>query len=142
AMTEWIDFRTQSLTSLYQHLAEALRATPGVAPGSLQLAVCPRQSGFAQLAGYDYPKIVTSVDVIMPKLYFWHRGYDGTIGTAHRWVETLRSWNIGLSTRAAGQLTRLIFGPSVPVLDNAIDYDFILTPGHAAELPALEVDHA
>ena len=37
------------------------------------------------------------VDVLMPKHYFFHRGFDGLIGTVHRWVETLTEWNTNLT---------------------------------------------
>ena len=41
------------------------------------------------------------MDVLLPKLYIWHRGFDGMVGTVGRYVETLCAWNPLLSEEDA-----------------------------------------
>lgn len=136
---EWLRFRADALTSFYEYLKGVIDE---YAAHPMQLAVCPRTPAIAPVAGYDYQRVADTVDVVMPKLYYWHRGYDGLIGTAWRWATTLMDWNHGLTVRDACLVTRAFYGSAMPLLDSLIDFDRLITPEYLAELTALEAGRA
>ena len=61
----------------------------------------PRSAAFAPLCGYDFAALAGFIDVLLPKHYFWHRGFDGLYGTVARYVETLCAWNPEMSEPSA-----------------------------------------
>lgn len=75
------------------------------------MGVGPRSACFAPLCGYDFQALATSgVDILMPKHYFFARGFDGLVGTVGRWVETLTEWNSLLSDSDALEIVKAVFG--------------------------------
>jgi hypothetical protein len=133
---DWLRFRCDALTDLYQHMAGAIDEHLG---GRAALAVCPRTIALGPVAGYDYRRVAGAVDVVMPKLYFWQRGYDGLVGTAFRWATTLRRWNPVLTVADACRATRAIFGASMPLVETLLDFDRILTADYVGSLTRAEL---
>jgi hypothetical protein len=134
-LAEWLAFRTDALTAFTAGMHDAIAAHAGRKVG---LAVCPRTPAVATLAGYDYQRIAEHAEVVMPKLYYWHRGYDGLPGTWWRWAHTLTHWNPGLSVRDALAVTALLCGGTVPPLDSLADFDHLVTPEYVGELARTE----
>jgi hypothetical protein len=83
----------------------------------------PRSACFAPLCGYDLELLEPLLDVVLPKHYFWHRGFDGMYGTICRWEETLTSWNPGLPDAAALAVTRALFGLELPGVSDRRDFE-------------------
>ena len=54
---------------------------------SVKLGVGPRSAAFANLCGYDFRALAappsgdgeSCVDILLPKHYFFHRGFDGAV---------------------------------------------------------------
>lgn len=134
-VAEWFRFRVDALTSFYQHMRDALHEHTG---RRIQLAASPRSPALGPMAGYDYHRLSHIVDVIMPKFYFWHRGFDGLVGTAWRWANTLTAWNPELTVRDACLMTRMLFGDAMPVVDSLIDFDRLITAEYLTELTLTE----
>lgn len=133
---EWSGFRCDALTELYQHMHAAMIDHFGT---DFALAVCPRTIALGPAAGYDYARIADAVDVMMPKMYFWQRGYDGLVGTAYRWARTLQEWNPALSVADACRATRSVFGDSFPLVEELADFDRVLTPDYVRKLTVTEL---
>ena len=53
-------------------------------------------------------------DYILPKHYYWHRGFDGLYGTVARWVQTIGEWNPGLTEEDAFAVVQALFGIKLP----------------------------
>jgi hypothetical protein len=138
-LADWLAFRIDALTDFTAYMRAAINEHAG---RPVQLAVCPRTPAVAPLAGYDYHRIAEHADVVMAKLYYWHRGFDGLIGTWWRWAATLTDWNPGLSVSDACRVMRSIFGAAVPIVDALADFDFLLTPAYLRELAAAEAEQA
>ena len=68
----------------------------GGARRPIRVAAGP-QRAFSGLCGYDYARLADCLDLVLPKHYFWHRGFDRMYGTVARYVQTLCEWNPGLS---------------------------------------------
>jgi hypothetical protein len=113
-IVSWMTFRARSLTAFHRHvhaLAEALTRARG---RQVKLGVGPRMPAFSALCGYDFPATAPLFDLILPKLYLWHRGFDGMYGTVARYVETLMDWNPGLWEPEAFLAVRALLGISLP----------------------------
>ncbi len=116
----WFDFRIESLTAYFRGVNDCVKAETS---RPVKLGVGPRTASFAPLCGYDFTKLLEFLDVLCPKHYFWHRGFDGLIGTVGRYVETLCLWNRGLSDGAALSYVRGLFGLSLPGVETRIDFE-------------------
>ena len=119
-LAAWLAFRLESLTACFADIVGTVKAQ--VRPG-LQLAAGPRSATFAPLCGYDLPRLADVLDLLLPKHYFWHRGFDGLYGTVGRYVETLTAWNAGLSEGAALEVVASLFGLDLPEVDSLADLD-------------------
>lgn len=137
--TEWLRFRSDALTSFYADMKATLVEHAGREVG---LAVCPRTPAIGPVAGYDYARCGEIVDVVMPKLYWWQRGYDGLVGTAWRWASTLTQWNPELSVADACAVTRAFFGDSMPLVDELIDFDRVIDAAWVREVTMRETTRA
>jgi hypothetical protein len=124
-LASWFRFRAESLTSYFRHIKEGLDAESS---RPVQLGVGPRTAAFAPLCGYDFAALVEFVDVLLPKHYFWHRGFDGLVGTVSRYVETLCEWNPGLGDGDALEVVRALFGLELPDVQHRGDLECALTP--------------
>ncbi|HEX5415541.1 MAG TPA: hypothetical protein VFZ25_07735 [Chloroflexota bacterium] len=119
-LLDWLAFRQDSLTACYAEIQEATRSA---GKRSFRLAAGPRSAAFAPLCGYDLARLATILDVLLPKHYFWHRGFDGLYGTVARYVETLVSWNVDLSEAAALEVVGALFGLDLPEITSLADFD-------------------
>ncbi|MDQ3699837.1 MAG: hypothetical protein M3442_02835 [Chloroflexota bacterium] len=120
ALAEWLAFRTDSLSETYQRLRQLVQQH---ARRPIRLASGPRSAAWASLCGYDFTRLEQSLDVLLPKHYFWHRGFDGMYGTVARYVQTLTEWNPGLSERGALQFVDALFGIDLPGITSLRDFD-------------------
>lgn len=116
----WFAFRLASLTACYAEIADGVRSAGR--PG-LRLAAGPRSASFAPLCGYDLPRLADILDLLLPKHYFWHRGFDGMYGTIGRYVETLTDWNPDLSEAGALAVAASLFGLDLPEVASLADLD-------------------
>ncbi len=121
----WFHFRTEALTEAYRSMHTQIR---DAANRPVQLGLGPRTPALAPLAGYDLAGLAEFTDLLMPKLYFWHRGYDGLIGTIWRYVEVLRGWNAALEVTDALAVVQALLGLTLPDVAEVIDFDDALTP--------------
>ncbi|MCX6622537.1 MAG: hypothetical protein NTY38_16010, partial [Acidobacteria bacterium] len=88
-----------------------------------KLGTIPRTASFSALTTQDYVKTHKFFDYIFPKLYFWHRGFDGMYGTVARWVKTLGDWNPRLSEADCLAVVKALFGLSLPGIRSLSDFD-------------------
>ena len=120
ALAEWLAFRMDSLTETYARVREIAQ---GGAKRPIRVAAGPRSAAFSALCGYDYARLSDCLDLVLPKHYFWHRGFDGMYGTVARYVQTLCEWNAGLSERGALSVVSALFGIELPGIDSLSDFD-------------------
>ena len=118
-LAAWLRFRTETLTSLVKTLKGLMREQRA----DLRLGMGPRSATFAPLCGYDVRRLMEHLDYLLPKHYFWHRGYDGFYGTVYRWMKTLTTWNQELSDAQALQVVNAFFGVELPGLKSAFDFE-------------------
>ena len=118
-LTAWLQFRTEVLTGTVKTLKGLMREQRE----DLLLGMGPRSAAFAPLCGYDFRRLMEHLDYLLPKHYFWHRGYDGFYGTVYRWMKTLTDWNRGLSAGQALQVVKAFFGIDLPGLTSAFDFE-------------------
>ena len=124
-LTAWFRFRVESLTEYFQGVRDSVNSAMS---RPIKLGVGPRSAAFAPLCGYDFEKLAGILDVLLPKHYFWHRGFDGMVGTIYRYVETLLAWNNGLSEGDALRVVEAFFGLRLPGVKCRADLEYALTP--------------
>ena len=90
----WLSFRVDSLTRYFRRIREGLAAE---LDRPIRLGCGPRSAAFAPLCGYDFVELAQFMDFLLPKHYFFHRGFDGFVGTVYRYSQTLIEWNPGLT---------------------------------------------
>ena len=120
----WFTFRRQLLTQYYRRQAEALRKIPR----SVRIGVGSRLPCFAPLNGADLKFNATEYAFILPKLYFFHRGFDGFYGTVGRYIQTLTQWNPGLSDTHALKVVEALFGIRLPWIKTRFDLELGFPP--------------
>ena len=135
----WMAFRADSLTKFFRTLKEELADK---ANRPIQLGVGPRTAAFAPLCGYDFARLGQFMDLLLPKHYFWHRGFDGLVGTVDRYVETLCQWNAGLCDADALKVIEALFGLSLPAMETRSDLDQAHTPAFWWEIVGQETRRA
>jgi len=138
-LAAWMKFRVDSLTAYYRNLREGLTAETS---RPVKLGCGPRSSAFSTLCGYDFAQLGDFMDILLPKHYFWHRGFDGFVGTVHRYVETLCHWNPGLEDRDALSVVEALFGIVLPGVENLIDFERALNPAFFEQIVAQETRRA
>ena len=116
----WLAFRLDSLTACFADIVATVKAASR--PG-LRLAAGPRSAAFAPLCGYDLPRLAGILDLLLPKHYFWHRGFDGMYGTLARYAATLTAWNADLSEAGALAVIESLFGLALPGVGALADFD-------------------
>jgi len=109
-VVDWLRFRMDALLDFVRGLRERLDRSGR----RHRLGMGPRTASFAAAAGYDFARLAEPLDYLLPKHYFWHRGYDGMYGSWARWVQALRSWNPGLSEPSAFAAVRALLGIELP----------------------------
>ncbi len=116
----WFKFRVDALTDFFRNVRSCVDAH---ATRKVKLGLGPRSACFAPLCGYDFARLAEFIDVLLPKHYFWHRGFDGTYGTVYRYVETLTMWNPSLSDADALAVVSALFGLTLPGVQSRSDFE-------------------
>lgn len=138
-LVAWMRFRVESLTAFFRDVSEHLCS---ITSRPVKVGVGPRTAAFAPLAGYDFTELVQFIDFLHPKHYFWHRGFDGMIGTVHRYVETLTEWNPVLTDQDALAVVNALFGLSLPNVRSRVDLESALAPEFYEQIAAEETRRA
>ncbi len=115
----WFAFRQRSLTAFYRQVHQLCEALTRARNRQVKLGIGTRMPSLATMSGHDLPANASMFDLILPKLYVWHRGVDGLYGTVYRWVTTLMAWNSGLWEAEAFAATRALLGIALPTADPA-----------------------
>ncbi len=121
----WLSFRVEVLTKYFASIKKNMDT---YASRKVGLGVGPRSAAFAPLCGYDFSALSSVVDILLPKHYFWHRGFDGMVGTVFRYVKTLCDWNPNLNDTDALQVVEALFGIVLPNVSERTDFERALTP--------------
>ncbi|MBT3344892.1 MAG: hypothetical protein HN712_23625 [Gemmatimonadetes bacterium] len=135
----WLSFRVESLTGYFRQTREGIAAE---LERPIKLGCGPRSAAFAPLCGYDFAQLAEFMDFLMPKHYFFHRGFDGFIGTVHRYVETLCEWNSGLKVTEALDIVQALFGITLPGVEGMVDFESALSPAFFEQVVTLETKRA
>ena len=138
-LTAWFRFRVEALTLFFKRVRECLSEEMS---RPIKLGVGPRSAAFAPLCGYDFAQLAGFMDVLLPKHYFWQRGFDGLVGTVFRYVETICEWNPGLADEDALCVVKALFGISLPGVQNRADLEHALTPEFYDEIVTQETKRA
>ena len=118
-LAAWFAFRRQLLTQYYGRQAEALQQMPR----QVDIGVGSRLPCFAPLNGADLNFNAEHYAFILPKLYFFNRGFDGFYGTVGRYVQTLTEWNPELSDAHALKVVEALFGIRLPWVRSRFDLE-------------------
>lgn len=121
----WFEFRVEAVTDYVRNVRECLTAEMS---HPVKLGLGMRSAAFAPLCGSDFARIAEFMDVLLPKHYFWHRGFDGMVGTVYRYVETLTDWNPGLSDADALAVVKALFGLELPGVQCRSDFEDAFSP--------------
>lgn len=116
----WLRFRVEAMTDFFRKVRADIDGAVG---RPVRLGLGPRSACFAPLCGYDLKALAGVIDILLPKHYFWHRGFDGMYGTVCRYVETLVGWNPALSDADALAVVRALFGLELPGVGDRRDLD-------------------
>ena len=123
-LMSWFSFRTESLTRNFRQMREGVAAH---LDRPVRMGCGPRSAAFAPLCGYDFVDLAEFMDFLLPKHYFFHRGFDGFIGTVYRYSQTLMEWNPGLTVADTLEVVQAIFGIVLPGVDNdMLDFESAL----------------
>ena len=122
----WLSFRVDSLTRYFRGVREGVAAH---LDRPVRMGCGPRSAAFAPLCGYDFVDLAEFMDFLLPKHYFFHRGFDGFVGTVYRYAQTLTEWNPGVAVADALEVVQALFGISLPgVGDDMLDFECALSP--------------
>jgi len=89
----------------------------------VELCGIPRTAAFSSLTCQDYEEMGRLFDLVFPKHYFWHRGFDGLYGTVARWVQVLQSWNPSLSEADCFAVVANLLGIQLPGVSSLLDME-------------------
>jgi hypothetical protein len=135
----WIRFRYEAMSSYLRRLRALLDAEMS---RPIRLSIGPRSAAFAPLTGMDLGDLAGFMDRLHPKHYFWHRGFDGFVGTVHRWVEVLTELSPALSDADALAVVELLFGIELPGVSSRADFETALSPEFYWEVVGRETGRA
>ena len=122
----WLSFRADSLTRYFRRIREGVAAE---LERPVRLGCGPRSAAFAPLCGYDFVDLAQFMDFLLPKHYFFQRGFDGFLGTVYRYSQTLIEWNPGLRVADTLDIVQALFGIVLPgVDDDMLDFESALNP--------------
>lgn len=139
-MMAWLSFRCDSLTRNFRQMREGVAAH---LERPVRMGCGPRSAAFAPLCGYDFVDLAEFMDFLLPKHYFFHRGFDGFIGTVYRYSQTLIEWNPGLSVADTLAVVQALFGIVLPgVSDDMLDFESALSPEFFEQVVTLETRRA
>jgi hypothetical protein len=138
-LSAWLGFRCQSLTAFFRGVRQGVDAALS---RKARLGLGPRSPAFAPLCGYDLAELAAYIDILLPKHYFWQRGFDGMLGTVYRTVETLCEWNPELSDTLALAVVQALFGLHLPGVQSRLDLEGALSPAFYETIVAQETARA
>jgi hypothetical protein len=122
----WLSFRVDSLTRYFRRIREGIAAN---LDRPVRIGCGPRSAAFAPLCGYDLVELAQFMDFLLPKHYFFHRGFDGFVGTVYRYSQTLIEWNPALAVADTLDIVQALFGITLPgVEDDMLDFESALSP--------------
>ena len=134
----WLRFRTEVMTGFFR----GVRAAVAEADRPVQLGLGPRTAAFSPLCGYDFEAIAPIIDILLPKHYFWHRGFDGLYGTVWRYVLTLVEWNPTLTDGDALAVVKALCGLELPHIADRFDFESGFSPAFFDSVVAAETRRA
>ena len=105
-LAAWFAFRRALFMQYYRRQHEAL----ALIHRDVRIGVGSRLPCFLPLNGADLSAMGHMYPFILPKLYFFHRGFDGFYGTIGRYIQTLTEWNPGLSDTHAMKVVEGLLG--------------------------------
>ena len=121
----WLSFRVDSVTRYFRRIREGVAAE---LDRPVRMGCGPRSAAFAPLCGYDFVEIAQFMDFLLPKHYFFHRGFDGFVGTVYRYSQTLIEWNPSLTVPDTLEIVQSLFGIVLPGVQDMLDFESALTP--------------
>jgi len=124
-VTYWLRARQEASRADWQWAREQIDAVEG----KVLLGGIPRTPVFSPLTGQDYRQMAQYFDYILPKHYYWHRGFDGLYGTISRWVKRLGAWNPALTEPDCFAVVEALLGIRLPGVQSLVDLD----RGHTEE---------
>jgi hypothetical protein len=69
----WFSFRVDSLTDFFKGVRSGLAAE---LDRPIKLGVGPRSAAFVPLCGYYFSRLAAFMELLLPKHYFFHRGFE------------------------------------------------------------------
>ena len=136
----WLSFRADSLTRYFRGVREGVAAN---LDRPVRMGCGPRSAAFAPLCGYDFVDLAEFMDFLLPKHYFFHRGFDGFVGTVYRYSQTLIEWNPGITVADSLEIVQALFGIVLPgVEDDMLDFESALSPEFFEQVVAQETRRA
>ena len=109
----------------YGRQIELLRA----GPRPFEVGAGSRLPCFNTLTGSDLGAMGQLYDFTLPKLYFFHRGFDGFYGTIGRYVKVPTAWSPQLSDAHAMKVVEALLGVRLPWVRSRLDLDLGFPPG-------------
>jgi hypothetical protein len=125
----WLRARQQVSEYEWQAARAQIDAKGNTAHGKALLGGIPRTPVFSPLTGQNYHKMAPYFDLVFPKHYYWHRGFDGLYGTVSRWVKRLAAWNPSLSEAECFTVVEALLGIRLPGVHSLLDME----KGHTEE---------
>ena len=136
----WLSFRGETLTNYFRQVRQGVAAH---LDRPVRMGCGPRSAAFAPLCGYDFVDLAQFMDFLLPKHYFFHRGFDGFIGTVYRYSQTLMEWNPGLTVADTLEVVQAMFGIILPgVDDDMLDFESALSPEFFEQVVTQETKRA
>lgn len=112
-------FRRALLMDYYSRQSAML----GQMPRKVTVCAGSRLPCFNTLTGSDLQTMAGLYDVLLPKLYFYHRGFDGFYGTIGRYVKILTKWSPDLTDAHAMKVVEGLLGIRLPWVRSRLDLD-------------------
>jgi hypothetical protein len=138
-LAAWMNFRVDAITAYFKGIREGVDAGT---ERKIVIGAGPRSGAFAPLTGCDFAQLAEHLDVLLPKHYFFHRGFDGFLGTVYRYVETLCEWNPAITDADALMVVQALFGIDLPGVERRADFEHALTPEFYQRIAGHETSRA
>lgn len=107
-----------------------------------ELGYIARTTTFSSLTAQNYQEMAPYLDYLLPKHYYWHRGWDGMYGTFQRWVKTLGEWNPALEEEDCFAVVKSLYGLQLPGIESLNDLELGFSEEFFSELVCSETRRA